>query len=387
MILLINNLLYWVRPGFSSQTHVQFKACAAVVAESAWSFCFFFVGSRGFLLVVACPGVPVDDGRTFKGLFRVEQVAVGVVALVETGTGAFLQQPHLGVEIAHPGEFYFLVPRFLGFHHLVHVPEQQGFDAGSLVLGLDSHDGDSGAGHLVPFFHQKESQLVDDMEFSMEFPENGRGVGEHHFKGDGFVVMIGEPDQLLVNQALAFVQFLLHRFFLQGDEVFMELPGIIVDFLQVFHVLLCLAVPEVLAMVFGLGTHPVGHFPEAFGEGFGVVQHIADLLEVELEAVVFEKLLVVGGIVVHSPVGVFAEAFHQQSPEVVVFPEVDRPVHGFHAAFREPLLAGVEQQVGGLLVVDAFEETHAAGGLLVSVGLAGIDEGGGAAYDFAFVVI
>ena len=189
----------------------------------------------------------------------------------------------------------------------------------------------------------------------MEFPENGRGVGEHHFKGDGFVVMIGEPDQLLVNQALAFVQLLLHRFFLQGDEVFMELPGIIVDFLQVFHVLPGLAVTEVLAMVFGLGTHPVGHFPEAFGEGFGVVQHIADLLEVELEAVVFEKLLVVGGIVVHSPVGVFAESFHQQSPEVVVFPEVDRPVHGFHA--------------------------------VVGVGLAGIDEGGGAAYDFSFVVI
>ena len=221
----------------------------------------------------------------------------------------------------------------------------------------------------------------------MEFPENGRGVGEHHFKGDGFVVMIGEPDQLLVNQALAFVQFLLHRFFLQGDEVFMELPGIIVDFLQVFHVLLGLAVTEVLAMVFRLGTHPVGHFPEAFGEGFGVVQHIADLLEVELEAVVFEKLLVVGGIVVHSPVGVFAEAFHQQSPEVVVLPEVDRPVHGFHPAFGQPLLAGVEQQVGGLLVIDAFEETHAAGGLLVGVGLAGIDEGGGAAYDFSFVVI
>ena len=221
----------------------------------------------------------------------------------------------------------------------------------------------------------------------MEFPEDGGRVREHDFEGDGFVLVVGEPNQFLIDQAFAFVQLLLHRFFLQGDEVFMELPGIIVDFLQVFHVFPGLAVPEVLAVVFGLGTHPVGHFPESFGEGSGVVQHIADLLEIEFEPVVLEKLPVVGGIVVHAPVGILVETFHQQSPEVVVFPEVDRPVHGFHPAFGQPLLAGVEQKVGGLLVVDAFEETHAAGRLLESVCLAGIDESRRAADDVPFIVI
>jgi hypothetical protein len=61
----------------------------------------------------------------------------------------------------------------------------------------------------------------------------------------------------------------------------------------------------------------------------------------------------------------FLEAFHHQSPPAVAFPEIDGAVHGFHSLRLQPVLCGVEEEVGRLLVVDAVEEAHAAYGYFI----------------------
>ena len=64
----------------------------------------------------------------------------------------------------------------------------------------------------------------------------------------------------------------------------------------------------------------------------------------------------------HAVGGFQVEAINQQAPEPVALAEVDGPVHGLHAARRQPGPARVEKRVGRRLVVDALKEAQPASG-------------------------
>ena len=88
----------------------------------------------------------------------------------------------------------------------------------------------------------------------------------------------------------------------------------------------------------------------------------------------FEQLLVVGRIVGVGVEGLEFVAFDEQSPPRVARAEVDRAVHGLHAAAGQPHARGFEQHVGDLLVVDRLEEPAAARGLLLDRSLLAVVE-------------
>ena len=100
----------------------------------------------------------------------------------------------------------------------------------------------------------------------------------------------------------------------------------------------------------------------------------------------FEQLLVVGRIVGVGVEGLEFVAFDEQSPPRVARAEVDRAVHGLHAAAGQPHARRVEEQVGDLLVVDRLEKAAAAGRLLLDGRLFAVVEGGDAPHHLVLAV-
>ena len=110
------------------------------------------------------------------------------------------------------------------------------------------------------------------------------------------------------------------------------------------------------------------------------------LVEIVFEPVILEQLLVIRRVV-----GILVQrlefiALDQQSPPVAPLPEVDRTVHGLHAAAGEPHARGFEHHVGDLLVVDRLEEPAAARRLLLEGGLLTVVERRDTAHDRALPV-
>ena len=81
------------------------------------------------------------------------------------------------------------------------------------------------------------------------------------------------------------------------------------------------------------------------------------------------------------------EAFYEDAPPFVAFAEVDGAVHCLHSFRKQPVTGNIEEHVGGLLVVDAIEETDASDGDVVAfVFIPFIDESGDAADGFVVAV-
>jgi len=110
------------------------------------------------------------------------------------------------------------------------------------------------------------------------------------------------------------------------------------------------------------------------------------LIEIILKTVVFEQLLVIGRIVGILVEGLEFVALDQQPPPVAPLSEVDRAVHGLHAAAGQPHARRVEEQVGDLLVVDHLEKAAAAGRLLLDGRLFAVVEGGDAPHHLVLAV-
>ena len=180
------------------------------------------------------------------------------------------------------------------------------------------------------------------------------------------------------------LQRLLLRHRLHARE---EGPRLVVDDAETLGGILQIVHVDVLDPVARHGVEPLGA-GENLLVGLRIV-HPPDeavLVEIVLEAVILEQFLVIGRVVGVLVQGLEFVAFDQQSPPVAPLPEVDRAVHGLHAAAGEPHARGFEQHVGDLLVVDGLEESAAARGLLLEGGLLAVVERRDAPHDRALPV-
>ncbi len=91
---------------------------------------------------------------------------------------------------------------------------------------------------------------------------------------------------------------------------------------------------------------------------------INQLIVKRLESVVSEERLVVGRIVVEAIGGRILEIVGEQAPKLVLLAKIHRSVHALHALLYQPVFGCVEEQVGGLLIVDALEKSNAANGII-----------------------
>jgi hypothetical protein len=121
-------------------------------------------------------------------------------------------------------------------------------------------------------------------------------------------------------------------------------------------------------------SDPFRDFPKAFRKGFSEVEVVGNLFVIHLKSVFFEHLPVIRVVVLHPETGP-GIAFYQQSPKVVVLPEIDRTIHRFHLALLQPLAASFKEFKSRFLVIDTLKEAHPACGLVVAPGFLVIDEG------------
>ena len=248
----------------------------------------------------------------------------------------------------------------------------------------DAEDAVARAAHFqIP--HQP--QFLPPAEFAVELADQAVEVGHGDEESDRFVVEVGEDDDVGIDDRFHRLHELLRLRLVHRLDARKERPRLVVDDAEVFGRLFQIAHVDVFEAVARRGHEPFGA-GEDLTVGFRIV-HTPDvgvLVEVVAEPVMFEQLLVVGRIVGVGVEGLEFVAFDEQSPPRVARAEVDRAVHGLHAAAGQPHARRVEEQVGDLLVVDHLEKAAAAGRLLLDGRLFAVVEGGDAPHHLVLAV-
>ena len=103
------------------------------------------------------------------------------------------------------------------------------------------------------------------------------------------------------------------------------------------------------------------------------------------EAVVLDQPLVVGRVVGHHERRRRVEPVDQQ-PQLVVQRRVGRPAETVDVLIVEPLPHGVEQPVGGFLIVDAVEESEESSAIVVMGDVSLVENRGDPPADLAVAI-
>ena len=176
-------------------------------------------------------------------------------------------------------------------------------------------------------------------------------------------MVVGEPEQALVHHRPHLAHQLAGLLQRHGRHPRVVGPSQVVHVVEIVgHAfgLALLGVREAVSRV--LGGQRRGPFRKAGVQRVGHHPGTGELLEVHLKPVILEQPPVVRRVPEHAVGGFQVEAVHEQPPEPVALAEVDGPVHGLHAARRQPGPTRVEKRVGRRLVVDALKEAQPASG-------------------------
>ena len=173
-----------------------------------------------------------DDGEAGEGFGAVEEVAEGVVGLVDFAADVLGDAEHFGVEVADPGHLH-VVP-------VVHGVEDEGcafddaaVDAFALVLGDDAKYNAVAVRSGATFEFDPGTDHLPDAKLAVEVFEDLVHVGDHDEEGDGLFVVVAEPRQFWGEDGLELFHdgeglFLAHLF-----EVGVVAPGFVVDMPEV----------------------------------------------------------------------------------------------------------------------------------------------------------
>ena len=283
---------------------------------------------------------------------------------------------HHGVEIADPRQLHRLVGILRPLEELPVLDHDGRLDALAVELRRDAEDdAENAVARLAHLQVPHQPQLLPQAEFAVEFADQAVQVGNGDEKSDRLFVEIGEENDVGVDDRFHLpdhLQRLLLRHRLDARE---QGPRLVVNDAETLGGLLQIVHVDVLDPVTRHGVETLGA-GENLLVGLRIV-HPPDktvLIEVILKTIVFEQLLVIGRIVGILVEGLEFVALDQQPPPVAPLSEVDRAVHGLHAAAGQPHARGFEQHVGDLLVVDRLEEPAAARGLLLDRSLLAVVE-------------
>ena len=164
-------------------------------------------------------------------------------------------------------------------------------------------------------------------------PEDLVGIGQEHEKRNGFLIVIGIPDQLRINDHLDFPEFIIEGGGIHGNKVFPQwFPGLVVNINRIVHEFTGIFWIKVLERITLSFVDPLRNFPESLREGFLQVEVETQLPVIELKTVALKKFPVVWEILVHSK-GLWDKSFDQAAPVGVILPEVDGAVHGLIPVF------------------------------------------------------